>query len=163
MMVDHIADARKLGVEVLPPDVNRGMADFDVLNNSIVFGLTAIKGLGRGAAEEIVRARDGRRASSRTCSTSASGWTAGPCSKAAVEKMIKAGAFDASASGPPQFAAVPQAWQAAEEKAADRKRGQKSIFDAVRADGDGRRRRTAPRASGDPACPTCPSGPRPRS
>ena len=57
VMVDHIADARKLGVEVLPPDVNRGTADFDVQNNRIIFGLTAIKGLGRGAAEEIVRAR----------------------------------------------------------------------------------------------------------
>src|SRR5256885_9125397 len=58
MLVDHIADARKMGIEVLPPDVNRGRADFDVQNNRIVFGLTAIKGLGRGAAEEIVRARD---------------------------------------------------------------------------------------------------------
>ena len=58
MMVEHIADARKLGVDVLPPDVNRGEADFTVSDGQIVFGLTAIKGLGRGAAEEIVRARE---------------------------------------------------------------------------------------------------------
>src|SRR5207237_6437443 len=48
MLVEHVADARKLGIEVLPPDVNRGMADFDVHNNRIIFGLAAIQGLGRG-------------------------------------------------------------------------------------------------------------------
>ena len=42
---------------VLPPDVNRGEPDFTVRDGQIVFGLIAIKGLGRGAAEEIVRAR----------------------------------------------------------------------------------------------------------
>ena len=47
----------ELGVEVLPPDVNRGEPDFTVQDGKIVFGLTAIKGVGRGAAEEIVRAR----------------------------------------------------------------------------------------------------------
>src|SRR5258708_38264835 len=93
MLVEHIADGRKLGIEVLPPDVNRGMADFDVVNNRIIFGLTAIKGLGRGAAQEIVRARTetGRfkdlfdfceRVDRRIVP------------KAAVEKMIQAGAFD---------------------------------------------------------------------
>src|SRR5262249_12367066 len=55
LMVDHIADARKLGVEVEAPNVNKGQPDFDVVNGKIVFGLTAIKGLGRGAAEEIVK------------------------------------------------------------------------------------------------------------
>src|SRR5262249_28858900 len=53
VLVDHIADARRLGVDVLPPDVNTGEPDFTVSGGRIVFGLTAIKGLGRGAAEEI--------------------------------------------------------------------------------------------------------------
>src|SRR5439155_299929 len=55
VFVDHIADARRLGVDVLPPDVNAGEPDFTVADRKIVFGLTAIKGLGRGAAEEIAR------------------------------------------------------------------------------------------------------------
>src|SRR5262249_43607971 len=58
IMVEHIADARRLGVEVLPPDVNAGEADFTVRGGKILFGLTAIKGLGRGAAEGIVKARN---------------------------------------------------------------------------------------------------------
>src|SRR5438045_6243851 len=103
ILVEHIADARKMGIDVLPPDVNRGMADFDVQNNRIIFGLTAIKGLGRGAAEEIVRAREAagqfkdlfdfcERVDRRVVP------------KSAVEKMIQAGAFDALGKRAAQFA-----------------------------------------------------------
>ncbi len=91
MLVDHIGDARKFGVQVLPPDVNRGEADFTVFNGQIVFGLTAIKGVGRGAAENIAQSRDGtpfrdlydlcERIDLRTVG------------KAAIEKLIQAGAW----------------------------------------------------------------------
>ena len=57
MKVEHIADARRLGVEVLPPSVNASEADFTVCDGKIAYGLTAIKGCGRGAAEAIARAR----------------------------------------------------------------------------------------------------------
>ena len=57
IMVEHIADARRLGVEVLPPGVNESDADFTVRDGKVVFGLTAVKGVGRGAAEAVARAR----------------------------------------------------------------------------------------------------------
>jgi DNA polymerase III subunit alpha len=128
MLVDHIADARKMGIEVLPPDVNRGMSTFDVQNNRIVFGLTAIKGLGRGAAEEIVRARNAsgkfkdifdffERVDRRIVQ------------KAAVVRMVQAGAFDTFGKRSAHFGAVDRAHQAGEERAADRRRGQKSFLD----------------------------------
>src|SRR5207244_4422647 len=60
ILVQHMEDARRLGVEVLPPDVNSSEVEFAVAGNKIVFGLTAIKGVGRGAAQEIVRARQER-------------------------------------------------------------------------------------------------------
>ena len=129
IMVDHIADARKLGVVVEPPNVNRGQPDFDVVDGRIIFGLTAIKGLGRGAAEEIVRARN----------------AGGPfrdlfdfCERvdlrivkpAALEKVIKAGGMDCFAPNRRAlFQALPRAIEAAEQKAIDRRRGQRSIFD----------------------------------
>lgn len=133
MLVDHIAEARRMGIEVLPPDVNRGRADFDVQNNRIVFGLTAIKGLGRGAAEEIVRAREAggpfkdlfdffERVDRRIVQ------------KAAVEKMVMAGAFDAFGNRASHFAAVEKAYQAAEERAADRRRGQQTFLDLIEDD-----------------------------
>src|SRR5207248_5621728 len=119
----------------LPPDVNRGMADFDVHNNRIVFGLTAIKGLGRAAAEEVVRAREagGRfkdlfdfceRIDRRVVQ------------KAAVERMIMAGAFDAFGRRAALFAAVTKAFQSADERASDRRRGQRSFLDLLAADPD---------------------------
>src|SRR5207247_8904903 len=54
IMVQHIEDARRLGVEVLPPNIREGEANFTVKNGKIVFGLLAVKGVGRGAAEETV-------------------------------------------------------------------------------------------------------------
>src|SRR5262249_29390760 len=119
VMVDHIADARKLGIEVLPPDVNRGNADFDVHNNRIVFGLTAIKGLGRGAAEEIVKARTAAGGKFKDFFDFCERIDRRIVSKAAVEKMVMAGAFDGFGRRAAHFAAVAKAYQAADERAAD--------------------------------------------
>src|SRR5262249_51277689 len=55
--VEHIDDARRLGCSVQAPDINTGEPDFTVVGGKVLFGLVAIKGLGRGAAEQIVRAR----------------------------------------------------------------------------------------------------------
>lgn len=134
VMVEHIADARHLGVEVLPPDVNAGEAGFTVRDGKIVFGLTAIKGLGRSAADEIVRARTEKgpfrdlydfceRIDHRTVM------------QAAVEKLIKAGAFDAFGKRAALMTVLSRAMQASKEQAEDRKRGQRSFFDVMADDG----------------------------
>src|SRR5262249_25950968 len=60
ILVEHIEDARKLGCPVQPPDINTSQPDFTVEDGKVLFGLVAIKGLGRGAAQEIVRARQDR-------------------------------------------------------------------------------------------------------
>ena len=51
-------DCRKLGIPVLPPDVNEGNVTFVVKQKSIRFGLSAIKNVGISAVEAIVRSRD---------------------------------------------------------------------------------------------------------
>jgi DNA polymerase-3 subunit alpha len=130
-LVQHIDDARRLGVKVLPPDVNVGDVTFTVAGGQILFGLTAIKGLGRGAAEEIRRARqaDGpfrdifdfcERVDHRIVS------------RAAIEKLIKAGAFDSLAARRAQLMHVlPRALQAAGELQEDRRHGQLNFFEAL--------------------------------
>jgi DNA polymerase-3 subunit alpha len=130
VMVDHIADARKLGVDVLPPDVNKGRADFDVVNGQITFGLTAIKGLGRTAAEEIVRAREagGRFKDLFDFCERVDTKLVG---RAAVEKLIKAGAMDAFGRRAALFLGLEKAIDAAGQRAEDRRRGQKSFFDLM--------------------------------
>ena len=52
-----IAECRRLGIEVLPPDVHRSGLDFTVESDAIRFGLLAIKNVGHGAIESIVAAR----------------------------------------------------------------------------------------------------------
>jgi DNA polymerase-3 subunit alpha len=54
----YIADAKKRGIAVLPPDINESMTDFAVLaDKKIRFGLGAIKGVGQIAIEEVLEAR----------------------------------------------------------------------------------------------------------
>jgi DNA polymerase-3 subunit alpha len=136
ILVEHIADARRLGCPVLPPDVNAGEADFTVAGGKILFGLTAIKGVGRGAASEIVRARgDGgpfkdlfdlcERIDSKLVP------------KAALERLIKAGALDCLGAHRAQLMLVlPKALQAAAEVQQDRRQGQRNLFDAFAGGGD---------------------------
>ena len=136
IMVDHIADTRKLGVDVLPPDINKGQADFDVVNNRILFGLTAIKGLGRGAANEIVRARE-EGGPYKDLFEFAERVDRRIVQKSAVEKLVMGGAFDAFGKRSAHFAAVTKAFQSADERASDLRRGQGSLFGEAEAGGGG--------------------------
>jgi DNA polymerase-3 subunit alpha len=129
IMVEHLEDARRLGCPVQAPNVNTDEAEFTVAGGQLLFGLTAIKGLGRGAASEIVRARIDK----------------GPfkdvydfceridlkiVSRAAIEKLIKAGAFDCFGARRAQLIHVlGGALQAAGELQQDLRHGQKNFFD----------------------------------
>ena len=60
-LVEYIDEARKLGIEVLPPDLNASLVDFTAAGdgrNQIRFGLAAIKGVGEAAVTAILEARD---------------------------------------------------------------------------------------------------------
>lgn len=61
-LVEYIDEARELGIEVLPPDVNESLTDFAVVDGAIRFGLAAIKGVGEAAVRAAIetRERDGR-------------------------------------------------------------------------------------------------------
>jgi DNA polymerase-3 subunit alpha len=136
IMVQHIEDARRLGVKVLPPDVNTDLADFTVVDGNILFGLVAIKGLGRGAAEEIVQARESKgpykdildfceRIDHRVVS------------RAAIEKLIKAGGFDGLGARRSQLMLVlPAALQGADQLQQDLRHGQRNLFEASDNDTD---------------------------
>src|SRR5207248_2945538 len=93
IMVEHIADARRLGAEVLPPDVQTCEPDFTVENGKILFGLTAIKGLGRGAAEEILRVRQ-EKEPFKDFFDFCERIDHKLVPRAGIEKLIQAGGFD---------------------------------------------------------------------
>lgn len=54
----YVEECRRLGIEVLPPDVNESGHDFTVVENGIRFGLSAVKNVGEGAVESIIAARE---------------------------------------------------------------------------------------------------------
>ena len=91
----EMTECRHMGIDVLAPDVNESFVEFAVVpgTSQIRFGMAAIKGVGVGAVEEILRARkDGKFESvedfARRVSTS-------KANRKAWESLIKAGAFDA--------------------------------------------------------------------
>ncbi len=97
----EIAECRHMGIEVLPPDVNESFVEFAVRPkedsgeydlDDIRFGLSAIKNVGVGAVEEILRAReDGRFTSVEDFAKRVS---VKSVNRKAWESLIKAGAFD---------------------------------------------------------------------
>jgi DNA polymerase III subunit alpha len=133
VMVDHIADARKLGVEVLPPDVNLSDSEFTVHNGKIVFGLTAIKGVGRSSSDEIVRARkEGGRF--KDIFDFCERVDLKILNRATIERLIKAGALDRLGGHRAQLMNVlPRAIQSATDRQRDERLGQRNLFDAFAA------------------------------
>src|SRR5262249_28101761 len=93
IMVQHIEDARRFGVEVLPPCVNASEPEFSVAGRKVVFALMAIKGFGRGASEEVVRART-EGGPFRDIFDFCERVDCKVVNRAAIEKLIKAGALD---------------------------------------------------------------------
>jgi DNA polymerase-3 subunit alpha len=129
IMVQHMEDARRLGVAVLPPDVNSSEVEFTVTGNQIVFGLTAIKGVGRAAAQEIIRARR-EGGSFKDLFDFCERLDLRTVPRAAIERLIKAGAVDGFRARRAQWMAVlPKALQAAGELQQDRRCGQRNFLD----------------------------------
>jgi DNA polymerase-3 subunit alpha len=129
--VEHIEDARRMGIEVRPPDINAGSKEFvPAREGAIHFGLLAIRGVGEAALDEILRARaeGGPFASLDDFYERVSPKV---CGQGCTETLIKAGAFDCLGARRSQLLAVlPRVVQSGQSRQEDRKRGQKNLFDA---------------------------------
>lgn len=51
----YVAEGRRLGVQVLPPDIRHSSVDVDVVDGDIYFGISNIKGIGSGTAKAIIK------------------------------------------------------------------------------------------------------------
>ncbi|MBR3053605.1 MAG: DNA polymerase III subunit alpha, partial [Firmicutes bacterium] len=89
----YIAACRDMGIEVLPPSVNDSFASFSVDKGRIRFGLRAVKNVGEGAIDSIVRARR-ERGLPRDFSDFVAGLDSSAVNRKALESLIKAGACD---------------------------------------------------------------------
>ncbi|MGO8886665.1 MAG: DNA polymerase III subunit alpha [Streptosporangiaceae bacterium] len=89
----YLNECRRMGIKVLPPDVNASTAMFTAVGSDIRFGMAAIRNVGAAVVESIVAARKGKGAFTgfadflRKVPVNA-------CNKRVIESLIKAGAFD---------------------------------------------------------------------
>jgi len=128
-IVKLIDDCRKMGIEVLPPDVNESGLDFTVVDGRIRFGLCAIKNVGESAIDTVIRAR-GTRKKFANLFDFCSGVDLRLVNKKCLESLVQAGAFDSMGLHRAQYmenleraAAFGQAVQSRELN------GQSSLFD----------------------------------
>ncbi|MGM0493859.1 MAG: DNA polymerase III subunit alpha [Armatimonadota bacterium] len=124
----YVSACQGMGLEVLPPSVNRSDAEFGVNEDGeITYGFAAIKNIGRGTADAIVceREEDGPfKSLSDFCGRVSSKDV--PAST--LEVLVKAGAFDEFGERSALLAAAPAAHAAGQKRQADREIGQNSLF-----------------------------------
>lgn len=89
----YLGECRRMGIKVLPPDVNDSVARFAAVGTDIRFGMQAIRNVGHNVVEAIVAAREekGRFTSFKDFLSKC---PAVVCNKRTIESLIKAGAFD---------------------------------------------------------------------
>ena len=92
-MALYLAECRRMGITVLPPDVNDSKANFSAVGDDIRFGLSAVRNVGTNVVNEIWRAREekGRYASFPDFLDKV---PASVCNKRTIDSLVKAGAFD---------------------------------------------------------------------
>ena len=92
-IAEYIAECRDMNIRLLPPDVNESDADFTVVGDNIRFGLVAIKGIGRGFIQSLMRERE-QNGPFRSLDEFCRRLNGKELNRRAVESLIKAGAFD---------------------------------------------------------------------
>ncbi|MGI5204599.1 DNA polymerase III subunit alpha [Spirillospora sp. CA-108201] len=129
-MAVYLADCRRLGIKVLPPDVNQSELDFTAVGHDIRFGLGAIRNAGAGIVDAIVRTR--REEGDYTgFNDFLAKVPQSVCNKRVIESLAKAGAFDGL--GHPRKGLVmvhEQAVDAVIDLKRNAARGQDSLFGA---------------------------------
>ncbi len=88
----YIAEAKRIGIKILPPDINESMVDFTVTPQGIRFGLSAIKNVGENVAEAIVEERE--KGKFKSIFDFIKRLSSKVINKRALESLIKSGAFD---------------------------------------------------------------------
>ena len=130
------AGLREQRLVLLPPDINDSASAFEIRDDATIrYGLAALKGLGHGAAEQIIAARESEPFESLDdfCDRVHDH----RIGRRAIEALIKSGAMDVLGPNRPSLLArVPAALGHAEQAARSRDSGQDDLFAAPDGDGD---------------------------
>ncbi|MDT8392087.1 MAG: DNA polymerase III subunit alpha [Lentisphaeria bacterium] len=126
----YISEAEDMGLDISPPDINGSALRFGVADGNVLFGLSAIKGMGESAANAMIQARqDGGpfKNLSDFCERVGS-----KVNKRVMESLCKAGAFDGFGLKRSQiFSMIEPAVSRAAQTIRDREMGQGNLFDLL--------------------------------
>ncbi|BDD82140.1 DNA-directed DNA polymerase [Tsukamurella pulmonis] len=89
----YLGDCRRLGITVLPPDVNESFHAFTSVGEDIRFGMGSVRNVGEGVVASIVRTRE-EKGNFTSFSDYLAKIEVAACSKKVTESLIKAGGFD---------------------------------------------------------------------
>jgi len=127
-IADYVEECRKMGIRILPPDVQQSFAEFTVEKDSIRFGLLAVKNVGRGAIDSIIKARTKKKFSSLEDFCQRVDLRL--VNKKVIESLIKCGAFDCFNLPRAQLIVdLEGSLQRANRLQRDKSRGQLSLLD----------------------------------
>jgi len=131
-VVTLIDECRRMGLEVIPPDINKSNYAFTTIDaQTIVYGLGAIKGVGEGAIEGLIEDRN-KNGTFSGLADFCQRLETGKLNRRTLEAMIKAGALDSL--GPNRaslMAGVPEALKIADQFQRDLNTGQDDLFGDV--------------------------------
>ena len=127
-VVQYINEARSLGIEILPPDVNESGFKFTVVaDDRVRFGLGAVRNVGESAIRSIIEARESSQF--RTLDDFAERIDTRLCNTRVLESLVAAGACDSLGGHRRQLVlALEHVLAEAQLKQADREAGQSSLF-----------------------------------
>jgi DNA polymerase III subunit alpha len=127
-LAEYIDEAKRLGIEVLAPDVNESLVDFTVVEGAIRFGLAAVKGVGESAVRNVIETRD-RGGRFTDLFNLARRVDAKQVNRRVFEALIKCGALDGIPGNRAQkLAALDTALELAARATRDAQLGQVSLF-----------------------------------
>ncbi len=131
-VVQYIDEARRMGIQILPPDVNESFPQFTVVGQETIrFGLSAVKNVGQTAIDAIIQGRI-KQNRFKSLFDFTEHVDLRVVNRKVLESLIKCGAFDSMGCYRSQiFAAVDKALAVAAEIQRDRESGQRSFFDTM--------------------------------
>jgi len=118
-VAEYIRAARQMGVDVLPPDINKSGFNFSAVGQTVLFGLSAVKNVGETPTEAILKERE-RGGRFKSLPDFLKRVEASVANKRVVESLIKSGAFDAFGGRGPMLAMLDDTlkWAQAEREQA---------------------------------------------
>ncbi len=134
-LVEYIDEAKNVGIDVLPPDVNESLIDFAVVGGAIRFGLAAVKGVGEAAVRAIIETRE-KGGRFGDLFDLAKRVDPKQVNRRVFEALIKCGALDGVPGNRAQkLAALDTALELAARTTRDAELGQVSLFAETQAQG----------------------------